>query len=102
MYIEQLTEKDFNQFASIFNCGVDRVKKSNNNELYVRLFTGIMGPQPELWISDFDLRTSIYYRPVQKQLKKEYIQFMYDKFGEQYKQDYTNNYNKQVEENRII
>lgn len=101
MYIEQLTEKDFKQFANIFDCGVDNVKKSNN-EIYIRLFTGAMGPQPELWISDFDLRTSIYYRHAQKRLKKVYIQFMYDKFGEQYKQDYANNYNKQVEENRII
>lgn len=102
MYIEKLTEKDFEEFAIFFNCGVSKVKKSNNNELYLQFFTGAMGPQPEMWLSDFDLKASTYYKYAEQQLKTKYIQFMHSKFGEKYQTDYTENYNKQVEENRII
>lgn len=61
MYIEQLTETDFNKFAGAFKCGIEQVEKLNN-EIYIRLFAGEMRPQPELWIADFDLKASIYYQ----------------------------------------
>ena len=102
MYIEKLTEKDFEEFAVLFNCGVSKIEKSTNNEVYLQLFTGAMGPQPEMWLSDFDLRTSTNYRYAEKQLKTQYIHFMNKKFGKKYQVDYTENYNKQMEENRII
>lgn len=102
MYIEKLTEKDFEEFAVLFNCGVSKIENSTNNELYLQLFTGAMGPQPEMWLSDFDLRTSTNYTYAEKQLKTQYIHFMNKKFGKKYQVDYTENYNKQMEENRII
>lgn len=102
MYIEQLTERDFDKFAIAFNCSVSNVKKSDSNQIYLQLFTGAMGPQPEMWISDFDLTTSSSYKFAEKQLKKQYVLFMNKKFGEQYHNDYTENYNKQIEEDRII
>ena len=61
-----------------------------------------MGPQPEMWLSDFDLRTSTNYRYAEKQLKTQYIHFMNKKFGKKYQEDYIENYNKQMEDNRII
>ncbi len=102
MYIEQLTEKDIKEFAGLFDCGVSNLKKSNENELYIQLFTGAMGPQPEMWLSDFDLRTSTSYKWAEKQLKTRYIHFMNNKFGKEYKAKYTESYNKQVAENRMI
>jgi len=102
MYIEQLTKIDFDKFASLFNSSVSSIKNSKSDEIYLQLFTGAMGPQPEMWITDFDLTTSMYYKFAEKQLKTQYILFMNEKFGKQYQDDYTENFNKQIEEDRII
>lgn len=102
MYIEELTLKDFEAFAKLFRCGVSEVRNVEDNEIYVQLFTGAMGPQPELRLSDFNLTTSTYYKSFEKQLKKRYIHFMHDKFGKKYQKDYTENYNIQKEEDRIL
>ena len=102
MYIEQLTQQDFNKFASLFNCSVSQIKQSSNNKLYLQLFTGAMGPQPELWLSDFNLTTSSYYKFAEKQLKEQYILFMNTKFGKSYKENYTNYYNNKIKEDRIL
>lgn len=101
MYIEKLSEEDIEKFASLFDSSVSKVENLEDKELYLQLFTGKMGPQPEMWLSDFDLRTSIYYKDAEKRLKSEYIHFMNDKFDGYYA-DYTANYNMRVEEDRII
>lgn len=102
MYIEQLTENDFKKFADIFDCGIAKIKTTENNGVYLQLFTEAMGPQPEVWLFDFNLTTSTYYKFAEKELKTQYIHFMHDKFGEKYQQDYTENYNKKTEKERII
>ena len=102
MYIEKLTKKDFKNFASLFNCDVARVEEANNNELYLQFFTGAMGPQPEMWLSDFDLSTATNYKYAEKQLKTQYVHFMYEKFGKKYQADYMANYNQKIEADRII
>lgn len=101
MYIENLEMQDFENFAKLFNCSVSKVDK-NKTEVYIQLFTGAMGPQPEMWISDFELKTSVYYKDFEKKLQTEYILLMKEKFGKKYQEDYTKHYNKKIEEERII
>lgn len=101
MYVEQLTEKDLKKFTKGFECSVLESKKINNNELYLQLFTTGKGPQPEMWLSDFDLKISEYYKKAEYELKMRYVFFMYKKFGKKYKEDYIQNCNIQKED-RIL
>ena len=60
MFIERLENKDFESFGEKFNCRVSKTERIENG-IYLQLFTGYMGSQPEMCISDFDLRTSEYF-----------------------------------------
>lgn len=75
-----------------FDYFVDEVGEITGGEIYVRLFNGAMRPLPEMYFSDFDLRTTERYKSFQPKLKEEYFKFMTNIFGEDYKQDLTKHY----------
>lgn len=101
MYIENLTEKDLQTYANMFKCNIAEINRTNN-EIYLKLIVDAMGPQPEIWLSDFNLITSNYYKEFEKELKKQYVLFLNKKFGKKYKKDYIENYKKLCEDEKVL
>lgn len=100
MFVEKLTDKNLKDFAEKFNCSLTTILKYNNDDMiiYLKLFNGSYGPQPEMTLSDFDCRLNDYYSFANEKIKTDWIKFLYEKFGEEYKTkliDFTTN---QIEE----
>ena len=70
--------------------------------MYLQLFTTGMGPQPEMWLSDFDLKISEYYKKAEYELRIRYVIFMCKKFGKKYKKDYIQYEKNLKEEDKIL
>ena len=62
MYIEQLTENDFKKFADIFDCSVAKIKTTENNGVYLQLFTEAMSELSDRYITE-----AINYKGKQKE-----------------------------------
>ena len=85
MFIEKLNEKDFEEFANSYHCSLAEMKKQKDGSVYVQFFTGYMGPSPEFWLTDFDLKSNAYYKHAEKSAENRWRKLLLNKFGEKYK-----------------
>ena len=85
MFIEKLKKADFEKFAESLHCSLDEVSPSTNNTVYVKLSTGVMGPNPEFWLSDFDCTANSYFYYAEEGVKKRLRKLLTAKYGDKYK-----------------
>lgn len=90
MYIEQLTNDDFNTLAVVFAQNIDAKFKTepfNNNSVLIKL-NGLIAPQ--FVLSDFDVipsnKSAVEYISAYN-VKQKYYKYMAQKFGPQYYED---------------
>ena len=95
MFIEKIKKEEISEFAAKYNCSVAELKKENKH-LYVGFFTDSYGPQPEFWLTDFECNASDYYSHAKNSVEKQWRDFLYSKFGEQYKNKLCNYFNDKL------
>ena len=100
MFIEKLKREDYEKFAKKFGCNVVNITKGEKEEFefFVELFNGMLGPQPDLVLSDFYCKTNDYYLNFEAKLQREWRNFMYGKFGEPYKEILSEHLKKQIDD----
>jgi len=97
MFIEKLKKEQISEFAARFDCSVAELKKDDEC-IYVKFFTGSYGPQPEFWLTDFECKASEYFSKMENSVQKQWRNFLYNKFGEQYKNKLADNFNNELNE----
>jgi hypothetical protein len=90
MYIEQLTNDDFNTLAIVFTQNIDtnfKTEPFNNNSVLIKL-NGLIAPQ--FVLSDFDVspsnKSAVEFISAYN-VKQKYYKYMVQKFGPKYYED---------------
>ena len=52
MNLKDIRIDDVAKFCKKFNCSLDEFRKINKDTYYLKMFTGIMGPQPEFEVTE--------------------------------------------------
>ena len=74
MNLSELTTEQISMFCNKFNCSLDEFKPSYNGVYYLRMFSGIMGPQPEFHVTETSCIGINYYKNYN--LTEKWINFL--------------------------
>lgn len=90
MYIEELTNNDFNRFAKMFGGTVFTATDTGNGEIEFMIKHKKSCWSDPIYLSDFCVRTNRgEYDRYMRILNNKYYDFMTNTFGKDYKQDLT-------------
>lgn len=90
MYIEELTNNDFNRFAKMFGGTVFKATYTGNGEIEFKIKHKKSCWSDPIYLSDFCVRTNRgEYDRYMRILNNKYYDFMTNTFGKDYKQDLT-------------
>lgn len=100
MFVERLTNNDLKDFAEQYGCSLTSIMKIHDSDMTIclRLFNGSYGSQLEVKLTDFDCRLNDYYGFANGKIKTDWVKFLYEKFGEDYKTKFIDFSIMQIEE----
>lgn len=85
-FVEKLTTQDFADFVKQYDYSVTYIEISNNTDVYLKLSNGsYYSQQSEMELTDFDCRVNENFDFPNEKVRTDWVNFLYEKFGEEYK-----------------
>lgn len=91
MFVERLTTEDFIEFSKQFNLDFNRFLPLNNNQYRIDLINNENNKKVYFYVTDFDLKVEKFYKFYPDEIEGMWFEFLYNKFGNDYKKAFNEN-----------